>query len=295
MQNRIRLFKPYVPREMIQEISEVLASGQLAQGPRVDEFEGNFAKFFMLREAVSMSSGTAALETAYELAGLKAGDEVITTPLTCAATNLPLIRLGCKLVWADVLQSTLCIDPLDVHSKITKKTKAVVQVHLGGIRANVGKIHIPLISDACQALGIFAGDYTACSFQAIKHFTSGDGGMLICKKEEDAHKAKLLRWFGIDRSRQVKNDWESYRTRMMCFDIEVPGCKRQMNDISAAMALVGLKHYNEIFDHRKKIFEIYRARLSSLKGVSLVDGPENVYWLATLLVDRRDDFAKMLF
>lgn len=276
-------------------MAEVLHSGQLAQGPKVDEFERNLAKSFMIPNAITTSSGTAALEIAYELAGLKAGDEVISTPLTCAATNLPLIRMGCKIVWADVLESTLCIDPLDVHSKVGSKTKAIVQVHLGGIRADVGRQHIPVISDACQALGVFHGDYTACSFQAIKHFTTGDGGMLVCKKDSDVRQAKLLRWFGIDRERKIANTWETYRTRMMCFDIEVPGCKRQMNDIAAAMGIVGLRHYNEVHAHREKLFGIYRSRLAKVDGIHVVDGPENVHWLMTVLVENRDEFARMLF
>lgn len=292
----IKLFKPYIPKqEVIEGIKEVFDSDCITEGPKVKEFEKNFCELFQKEYAVSLNSGTSALDTAYDLVGLKGGDEVISTPLTCAATNISLLRRGVKIIWADILEDTLCINPLDVLSKITKKTKAIAQVHLGGVQADVGKVHLPVISDACQALGIFTGDYTACSFQAIKHVSCGDGGMLIVNKEEDYKKAKLLRWFGIDREKKINYDWESYRTRMMCFDIELPGTKRHMNDITAAMGLAGLRYYQKNIEHRHKIFSIYKDRLSNVKGVKIIDGKNNVYWLATLLVEKRDRFAKKLW
>src|SRR3990167_8870705 len=236
----IDLFRPFVPADARAAVDEVLRSRFVGQGPEVDRFERAFEKFFGLvpRSAVSVNSGTAALETAYDLLGLKYGDEVISTPLTCTATNIPLLRRGVKIVWADILPDTLCVDPFDVHSKITSKTKAVVQVHLGGIKADVGFLHIPVISDAAQALGIFTGDFTCCSFQAIKHLTTGDGGMLVVhskdrNNERDRNNAKLLRWFGIDREKKVRNHWQAYTERKMTFDIQLAGHKRQMNDIAA--------------------------------------------------------------
>jgi dTDP-4-amino-4,6-dideoxygalactose transaminase len=165
----IDLFKPYVPKEAIEGVNDVLHTRWIGQGPKVDEFEKMFSGVFNVKHPVAVNSGTSALETAYDLCELGPGDEVITTPLTCTATNLPLLRRGVKLIFADILETTLNIDPVDVHSKLTDKTKAVVQVHLGGIRSDVGRLHVPIISDACQALGIFNGDYSCFSFQAIKH------------------------------------------------------------------------------------------------------------------------------
>ncbi len=296
----INLFEPYVPKDAIEEVSDVLRSRFIGQGPKVDEFEKEFCKFFNANYAVSLNSGTSALETAYDLIGLKEGDEVISTPLTCTATNLPLIRRGVKIIWADILEDTLCIDPSDVQKKLTDKTKAIVQVHLGGIKADCvqfskGAYKIPIVSDACQALGIFTGDYTCCSFQAIKHITTTDGGMLVVNDEKEARDAKLLRWFGIDREKKIANNWQAYTKRAMVFDIELPGTKRHMTDVSAVMGIVGLKYYNRIIEHRKKIFNIYKEGFKNLDGIKLIDGEVNTYWLATVLVDRRDDFAKMLF
>jgi len=291
----INLFEPYIPKETIEAVSDVLRSRFIGQGPKVDQFEKEFEKFFNVKYAVSVNSGTSALETAYDLIGLQKGDTVISTPLTCTATNLPLLHRGCKIVWADILEDTLTIDPEDVKRKITEKIKAVIQVHLGGVKADVGKLDIPIISDAAQALGIFTGSYTTCSFQAIKHISTPDLGMIILNNAEEAHKAKLMRWFGIDREAKQKNSWKAYVNRMMTFDIEMMGYKRQPNDMVATMAIVGLKHYHEVLNHRKKIFNIYKEQLKNIDGLKLIDGKENVYWLATLLVKNRDEFSKMMF
>jgi len=291
----IDLFYPYVPKSAIEAVSDTLRSRWIGQGPKVDLFEKQFCSLFGVEHAVSLSSGTAALETAYDLCRLGSGDEVITTPLTCTATNLLLLRRGCKIVWADILADTLCIDPVDVRAKVTAKTKAVVQVHLGGLPANVGKMHVPVISDAAQALGTFIGDYSCFSFQAIKHITTGDGGMIVCPDESSAHKAKLLRWFGIDREKKIANNWQAYRERKMTFDIEEPGTKRHMTDIAAAMGIEGLKNFWRVIDYRKFLFNLYRDLLRGFDGIKVIDDPENMCWLFTVLVERRDDFARMMF
>jgi len=291
----VDLFRPFIPKEAEEYVLEVLRSRFIGQGPKVDQFEKEFCKIFSVPGAVAVNSGTAALETAYDLIGLKKGDEVISTPLTCTATNLPLLHRGVKIVWADILPDTLCIDPADVRRKLNGKTKAVVQVHLGGIRAEVENVGVPVVSDAAQALGIFVGDYTACSFQAIKHLTTADGGMLVPADKNMVHRAKLLRWFGIDREKKVANNWQMYRQRKMTFDIELPGYKRQMNDLAAALGLAGLLHYDRMLSHRADLFHHYADRLKGKDGITLVDGKRNTYWLCTVLVENRDAFAQMLF
>ncbi len=286
----IHLFYPYVSKEAADEVADTLKSRWIGQGPKVDKFEDDFSQKFNQKYCVSLNSGSAALETAYELAGISAGDEVITTPLTCTATNIPLLRMGAKIVWADINKDTLCLDREDVLRKITPKTKAVVNVHLGGIENDLGEMPVPVISDAAQALGIFTGDYTCCSFQAIKHITTGDGGMLVVNNEEEYKKAKLMRWFGIDREAKARNEWQPYKDRQMTFDIEIQGYKRQMTDIAAGMGIAGLKNYYDMIAHRKKLFELYKKLLK----VPVVDGKRNTYWLCTILVHGRDKIARRL-
>jgi perosamine synthetase len=281
----INLFYPYVPQDAIDEVVDTLKTRWIGQGPKVDKFEADFSEKFLEPYCVALNSGSAALETAYELVGIQPGDEVISTPMTCTATNIPLLRMGAKIVWADIRKDTLNLDRKDVLKKITPKTKAIVNVHLGGIESDLGKMPVPVISDAAQALGIFKGDYTCCSFQAIKQITTGDGGMLVVHKENEYKLAKLKRWFGIDREAKARKDWKPYEKREMTFDIEV-----LMTDIAAAMGIAGLRHYEEVIAYRKKLFDLYREYLK----VPLMDGPNNTYWLCTVLVNNREKVAQIL-
>lgn len=291
----IDLFKPYVPPEAIHEVVNTLKSRWIGQAHKVDAFEREFEKKFNTSYAIALSSGSAALETAYKLCHINPEDEVITTPLTCTATNIPLLRRRAKIVWADISPHTLCLDPVDIARKITPRTRAIVNVHLGGIENDIGEQPVPVVSDACQALGVFKGTYHCFSFQAIKHITTGDGGMLIVPTPSEAHQSKLMRWFGIDRQRKIENNWQAYTQRRMTFDIETIGYKRQMTDIAASMGLAGLLHYDRIINHRRKLFLLYKDLLRDVDGLRIIDGKHNTCWLCTLVVQRRDDFAQMLF
>jgi len=298
---RIPLFYPYVNDDMRNEVMDTLHSRWIGQGVKVDQFEQAFAKKFNQQYVLSFNSGSSALETAYELAGIKPGDEVLTTPYTCSATNIPLLRMGAKLVFADIKKDTLNIDFADVQRKITEKTKAIVNVHMGGIESVIPREMevglkergIKVISDACQALGVFNGDYVCNSFQAIKSITTGDGGMLTVYDPEEYRVAKLKRWFGIDRVKKRAEGWQAYKEREMTFDIFLLGYKRQMTDIAAGMGLAGLRVYDEVLRHRKAIFERYKNNLKEINGITLIDGDVNKYWLVTVLVEKRDEFAKM--
>lgn len=254
----IKLFKPHVTWRAIWNTIKVLRSGQLAEGPRVKEFENEFARKFNLGNVVAVNSGTSALAIAYELAGIQAGDEVISPVLTCTATNLPLLHRKAHIVFADV-DYDLNININDVKRKITEKTKAIIFVHFGGNNRGLSELvticrahNITLIEDAAQAVGSdfwAQGDFTCVSTQAIKTLTSGDGGFLVCKKDEDYKKAKKLRWFGYDREeKQKKGDT----------DLTEAGYKYHMNDISAAIGLGNLFSIEKEIKRRKEIMEIYR-------------------------------------
>jgi len=224
-EGRIVLFRPNVPKKAIEYIAEVLESRWIGQGPRVDEFEKKFEESFGGgHTAISCGSGTDALHLAYLLAGVKSGDEVICTVFTCTASNLPALYIGATPIFADIVPSTLNIDPAHVRSLITNKTKAIVFVDYGGLPAELDELvnisqefNIPLIEDAAHALGArhngrpigSISDYTVFSFQAIKHITTGDGGMLMIKDPSKVEEAKRLRWFGIDRNSKFQGIWEN--------------------------------------------------------------------------------------
>jgi len=257
----VKLFKPYVSWRAIWYTVRTLLSDQLAEGPRVKQFEEEFGKKFNKKNVVALNSGTSALELAYELAGIKEGDEVITPVLTCTATNLPLVRLGAKIVFADI-DYDLNINISDVEKKITKQTKAVVFVHFGGNNRGLRELlklcktrGITLIEDAAQAVGSdFWGkaDYTCVSLQAIKTLTSGDGGFLITKGKKDCKKAKRLRWFGYDREeKQKKGD----------SDLKEAGYKFHMSDITASIGLGNLRSIDKVLKKRKELRDFYNSQL----------------------------------
>lgn len=238
-------------------VLKTLYSGQLAEGPLVKQFEYAFGTSFAHSNVVAVNSGTSALELAYELANIGKGDEVISPVLTCTATNIPLVRRGAKIVFADI-DNDLNVSIEDVKRKITKKTKAIVFVHFGGNNRGLSELvticrerGITLIEDAAQAVGSDywgKGDYTAVSLQAIKTLTSGDGGVLVCKSKKDYEKAKRLRWFGYDRDEKHKKGDT---------DLKEAGYKYHMNDISAAIGLANLESLDRVIAHQKALGAIY--------------------------------------
>jgi dTDP-4-amino-4,6-dideoxygalactose transaminase len=267
----------------------------LGQAHKVEEFERAFNEKFDYQYSLAVNSGSAALNLAYHLIGIGPGDEVITPVLTCTATNIPFLHRGAKIVLVDI-KDDLTIDPEDVKRKITPKTKVIVVVTLGGLPVDkevfyIAKKHkIPVVIDAAQSLGVGEkrGDYICYSFQAIKHFTTGDGGMLVLRGKDDYIRGKKLRWFGIDREAKARAAWQACQRRQMTMDIEEPGYKFHMNDIAASIGLIGLKHSDEYLAHRKNIADYYTR---NLKCKTISGGS---YWLYGVLVENRDEVAEKL-
>ncbi len=293
----IPLFYPYIPKEKIlKEISDSLDGRWLGQGPKVNLFEAEFGKVMGYKYPLMVNSGTSALELAYHMVGLKKGDEVIVPILNCTAGQMGLLRRGVKIVFADI-DDNLNISPEDVEKRITKKTKAIVGVHLGGIPFDpkiysIAKKHkLPLIVDAAQHhVGKLEGDYICYSFQAIKHITTCDGGMLVLKNKEEYRRAKLLRWFGIDRELKARKHYQAWERRAMTFDIEEAGYKFQPTDIDACFGLAALPDLPKIIAHRKKLVEMYKKNLP--RGIKIIAGGS--YWLLGVLVEHRDELAEYL-
>lgn len=255
----LKLFKPYITEEARENVRRVLLTDQIAEGEEVKLFEKELEEKLGKKNILTVNSGTSALELAYELAGIKEGDEVITPVLTCTATNIPLKRLKANIIFADI-DEDLNINIEDVKNKITDKTKAIVFVHFGGNNRGLRELadicnqrNITLIEDAAQAISSDywgVGDFSCVSLQAIKTITSGDGGLLICKRQEDYQKAKKLRWFGYDREeKQAKGD----------IDLELAGYKWHMNNISAAIGRGNLQNLDNIKQHINALAEIYKA------------------------------------
>jgi perosamine synthetase len=300
------LFHPFVPPEAAESVTQVLSTRWIGQGPLVDEFEQAFEKLIGSGKSLAVGSGTDALHLAYLLAGVGPGDEVICPVFTCTATNLPLLYIGATPVFADVDPHTMNIDPMSVRSLITEKTKAIVTVDYGGLPCDYEEINriavefgLKVIDDAAHAIGATykgtqigaVADFTTFSFQAIKHITTGDGGLLHVKDPELAEKGKRLRWFGIDRKAKFSGIWEN--------DITEVGYKYQMTDIGAAMGIAGLARLEEVLSHRRSLLKAYEDGLSDFQGlenVGLHAQNDRVHsaWLHTILIENREDLKKKL-
>jgi perosamine synthetase len=306
-QGTIVLFHPYIPEQAIQNVAKTLRTRWIGQGPQVEAFEKQFGERFTEgNPALAVGSGTDALHLSYILAGLKPGDEVIAPAFTCTATNIPLLYMGVKVRFADVQRDTLNIDTDHVKALVNDRTRAIVCVDYGGLPCDlaelgaIGASHgIPVIEDAAHALGATyrgksigaVADFTMYSFQAIKHITTGDGGLLTFKNRELTEVCKRIRWFGIDRSAKQKGHWEN--------DIREVGYKYQMTDIAASMGLAGLADFPHILDYRKKLLARYASRLEGVPGISLIGlnhtDREHAAWLCTVLVERRRDLQEKLY
>ncbi len=300
----ITLFWPYVSPRTADILAEVLKTRWIGQGPRVEALEKKFEAQFNIPQAVAVNSCTSAIHLALILSGVRDGDEVITTPMTCSATNIPILYCRAKAVFADVQPETLNIDPQSIARNITPKTKAILAVHWGGQPCDMAPIHdiarkrkISVIEDAAHALGATyqeksvgaISDFTCFSFQAVKQITSGDGGMLTTLRPEEAQHARVLRWYGMDR-----NSKESFYDKHRITEI---GYKYHMNDIVATMLSVQLDELPDLAAGRRKIASRYRKELAGIPGLTLLEEKKDrtsAYWLFTILVEKRDDFIKRL-
>ena len=304
--NKILLFYPYISKNSLKNLSKTLSSRWIGQGPKVDLFEKKFSKKIVNNKyCLATGSGTGALHLAYILSDIKKGDEVIVPVFTCTATNIPLLYIGAKIKFADIDVKTMNICPKSVKKLISKKTKAIVCVHYGGLPCDMRELNaiakknkIKLIEDCAQAIGAkydgkaigTFGDYSAFSFQAIKHITTGDGGMLCLNTKKNYIKAKRIRWFGIDREKKHQGTWSN--------DIKEVGYKYQMTDISATLGLDSLNEFNKILAHRKKIYYTYLKRLSKNRNINCIHDNDvkkiHSAWLFTIALDKKDYLQKKL-
>ena len=303
--NTVNQFYPHIPKNYLKVLKKVFSGRWVGQGPLVDKLEKIFStKFANNMPSVAVGSGTDALHLAYILSGIKKDDEIICPIFTCTATNIPLLYIGAKIKFADVNPDTLNISIESVKNLITKKTKAIVFVNYAGLPCELNELNkiakknkLILIQDAAQSLGATYqskpitsyADYTIFSFQAIKHITSGDGGMLVLKNKNHAKKALRIRWFGIDRPKKQGGTWEN--------DIKEVGYKYQMTDIGASILLESIKEFKKITAHRKKIFNTYLKNLSKNKKIKIVNSKGNfvhAHWIFTIILDRKDFLQKKL-
>jgi dTDP-4-amino-4,6-dideoxygalactose transaminase len=332
MKNKIDLFKVFMAPTAAEEVGKVLNSGYIGQGPKVEEFENELKDFFNHDYVSTLNSGTSGLHLALHLLkkpttniktyhgvvsvdskwpGLEFGDEVLATPMTCTASNWPILANGLNIKWVDIDPTTLNMDLDDLARKITPKTKVIMLVHWGGYPNDMDKIKKiqedtylrfgfkpAVIEDGAHSFGSeykgkkigTHGNLTMFSLQAIKHITSVDGGLLLSPHKELHRRSKLLRWYGIDRD----GDRKDFRCEA---DVEEWGFKFHMNDVCATVGMENLKHFDSIVSTHRANAKFYDDNLNSVTGVELLkreEGHNSAFWIYSMLVENRDGFYKWM-
>jgi len=286
---KIPLANPDIGKDEIQAVMETMRSGWVTQGEKVEEFEKSFAKYCGVKYGVAVNNGTAALHMALTALGIKRGDEVITTPLSCVATTNPIVYLDAKPVFVDVEPTTLNVNPALVEKKITRKTRVILPVHLFGHPVDLDplmevaqKHDLPVIEDAAQAHGArykgkkvgSLGHISCFSFYADKLITTVEGGMALTNDEELAEKMRLLRRFGMNKHEK--------------FYHPILGYNYKLSDIHAAIGLVQLRKLDNYIERKRANIEYLRSRLdhSNLKLPVELDYAFNVYYVCAILAEK---------
>jgi dTDP-4-amino-4,6-dideoxygalactose transaminase len=305
---------PLIGEEEILEVSESMRSGWVGTGPKVKRFEEMFKTFKNCRHAMAVSSCTAALHLSLLVSGIEPGHEVITTPLTFAATANCIVHAGAKPVFADVELKTMNIDPMEIEKKINGKTKAVLPVHfagrpceMDGLMELAHRFHLRVIEDAAHAIeslykgkpvGTF-GDLGCFSFYVTKNITTVEGGMVVTDQEELASQVKSLALHGL-----TQNAWQRFSDEgFKHYQVVCAGFKYNMTDIQASIGIHQLKKMEAQAQRRKEIWEVYQQSFRDLPLILPSPTPpdqRHAYHLYTPLLElervrcRRDEFLQAL-
>lgn len=302
--------KQTIERDDIQAVVDVLQSDFLTTGPKIAEFEQTVADYVGAKYAVAISNGTSALHAACFAAGIGPGDEVITTPLTFAASANCVLYCGGTPVFADVDPKTYNIDPEDIRRKITDRTKAIIAVHLAGQPCDMDAIHsiarehgLIVIEDGAHALGsVYKGkkvgsmsDMTTFSFHPVKPITTGEGGMIVTDNEDYYKKMVLFRSHGITRddSMMTRNDGPWFYQQ---FDL---GYNYRITDIQCALGCSQMKKLDRFLARRKEIVARYNEAFADCDNIitpyqlSDTESGWHLYIVQVKNCDRRQVFENM--
>ncbi len=292
---------PVIEDAEIEEVISSMKSGWLGTGPKVAQFETDFAGYKGAEHAAALNSCTAALHLSLLAAGLKPGDEVITTPMTFCATVNAIIHANAVPVLADIDPVTLNIEPKEIEKKITKKTRAILPVHFAGrpcdmnaIMAMAKRHNLKVIEDCAHAIeteykgkkaGTF-GDFGCFSFYVTKNIVTGEGGMVLTRKEEDIARIKILGLHGMSKDAWKRFSDEGYKH----YHVVECGFKYNMMDIQAAIGIHQLKRIDRYWQRRQEIWKQYNNAIANLP-IGLPADPEpntrHAYHLYTIMIDEQ--------
>ena len=282
LKGRVFMYIPYgrqcIEQDDIDAVVEVLRSDYVTTGPAVTDFEKAVAEYTGAKYAVAVANGTAALHVACLAAGLTEGDEVITTPITFAASANCALYCGATPVFADIEADTYNIDPVEIEKKITERTKAIIAVHFTGQPCKMDEIHaiakkhnLLVIEDAAHALGAdYKGkkigsisDMTTFSFHPVKHITTGEGGMITTNSKELYERLILFRSHGITRNEEMltKNEGGWYYEQL---DL---GYNYRITDIQCALGISQMKKLDRFVARRREIAARYDKAFAEVEQI----------------------------
>jgi len=303
----IPIFKPYMPENIIPGINEILYSGQLGFGKYGRKFETQLQNFIGCDFILSVSSYNVAMQIVLSTLGLKYGDEVLASPVSCLASNQPFAVKGLKVVWADVNPETGSICPDDVRSKITEKTKAIFHNHFCGYLGkideinSIGKLYgIPVIDDGIEAfgskykgerLGNVGTDVTVFSFQTVRLPNTIDGGAIVFKDKVLYEKALLIRDYGIDRSIFRNSEGQ---INPKC-DIKLEGYGGLMSELNSFIGTKQMEDIENLLTCQKKNASIWDEKfLNDLSIIPLKQTQDAVpnYWIYGILCKNKSETIK---
>lgn len=321
----IPLFKVFMSEDVVKPLNEVITSGFITQGANVDKFEEKLNEYFQTLYTLTLNSATAGLTLGLRLLinqdeednwpGFnKEKDYVLSPALTCFATNASILANDCKIKWVDTDNLTANVSIDDIRNKLNEHTKILYFVHWGGYPVDLDSIkdlqdeHLQkygykfrVIEDCAHAFGATYknkklgnhGNICVFSLQAIKHLTTGDGGLIILPNKKLYERAKLIRWFGIDRDKRNYNR-KDFR---MENDIEEWGYKFHMNDINATIGLCNLPYIDGLLEKDRNNNKFLHENLKNISDIILFENKidrESSCWLFTMRVKRKNDFIEKM-
>jgi len=312
----LSLFKVFMSPESSSMVGETLSSGMITQAGKVEEFENKLKEWFEYPYILTLNSATSGLTLAVRMLDLEPDEEILVSSLSCFATIVPVLANNHKIKWLDIDSNTCNIDLDDLKSKITEKTKALVFVHWAGSPLNMDKLEkiqqytedkfgfrLKIIEDCAHSLGSeyngkklgTHGNTCIFSLQAIKHLTTGDGGLIFLPDEKSYERAKLLRWYGISREKKKKGIKKSdFRLEN---NISEWGYKFHMNDIAATIGLSNLPYMEQNLKNVRENAEYYNTVFKDVEGVNLLEQtPKSIssYWIYTLKIINKEGFIKYM-
>ena len=268
---KIQIARPYIDKDDIEGVVEVLESGWLSLGPKYKEFEEKLAEYVGVKYACVVSSGTAALHLGVRALGLKSGDEVITSPFSFVASSNCLLYEGVKPVFVDIEETTFNIDPSLIEQAITKKTKAILPIHIFGQSAEMDEImrvakkyKLKVLEDSCESLGATyrgkmvgtTGDIGTYAFYPNKQMTTGEGGMIITDSKELYDLCDSMR----NQGRSKNGDWLIH---------ERLGYNYRLDEMSASLGITQLKKLDWMIEEKRKIAFWYNEVLKDIKDIEI--------------------------